>query len=555
MNFEEYSEAPCVLPPTDGDATLGKCAGIDSRCLDLEWAANHPEVCPGASAIVGLRVTPATSVVDIGGAVPYFASLVFANGSTKDVTRGSVWDISDGSIAGVADDGLVTGIEEGTTTVQAVYGSLRDYAQVSVVEKCVQAGLDIVLVFDRSAGMGTKDEGGLTVLDLAKRAARGIVESAVLTSGKDRIAIVSCAGLYRDNEAPAYIPQATLHLVLSSVKPDILAAIDSVAMGNCYYDLPDYDNASECATGIGAGLQRARDEIIDHGRTSSRKLIVYIGNGYEVYCNPDPLVIAADCLNRNYQIAGIVVGAPVSHYPCSTGPALGQKTTWEYVQLFVSCNLFWGVSDLTELPAVMTEVLPQLCAIQNDPCVYYVAPVSNPLPVQRYRDQLDYSGFRNWDVIKGFVDLIGIDLYPLQSGHGLYLDMVGTDQSNSPIDVEAVGAIQSKQLFTFGPGRYRITFDIAGNLRFDKGEMSMRVTVGSLLDKTIVVSDWKQQFTRYTYDFSVPVSTAARIVFDHQPLPPRAVKTVGLLLDNIRLVNLDSGIVLIDDSFDSENPL
>ena len=557
MNFDEFSTAPCVIPPS---TVAGGCAGTDPRCLDLEWAANNLDVCPGSPSIVALRVTPATATVEVGASVPYAAALVFSDGRLKDVTSASAWSISDGAIASIDTHGLAKGIAIGTTTIQATYGNLIDFAQITVVADCVQAGMDIVLVFDRSAGHGALEDNGTilreSLLELAKEASRALVESAILTSGKDRIAVVSCAGLHQENVTPAYQSQATLHMTLSSVKEDIVAAVDSIAMGNCYYDIADGQHGSECATGIGAGLQKAKAELDANGRAGARKLIVYIGNGYEVYCDPDPIAVASDIADANYLLAAVALGAAITHYPCSQSVALGQMTTWAYLQLLVTCELFWGVSDLDTLPAVFADVLLTICQEQNGGCIYYVPSTDDPPPVVRYRDQLDYNALINWEVIDGFVDLIGIDLWPLQPGYGLFLDMVGTDLETIGKHKKCVGTIRSKTAFNLAPGRYRLKFEVAGNLRFDVAQMGLRVTVdGGLLDKIITVTDWQQPFTLYTYDFSVTTATAAKITFAHQPLPPHAVLTVGLLLDNIHLENLDTGAVLLDDNFNSENPI
>ncbi len=562
MNFDDFEQAPCVVPPSTVGAT---CVGLDPRCLDLEWAANHPETCPGAATIISLHVVPDVGEVAVGGSVPYSAQLVFSNGKTKDVTEFSIWTVTNSNIASIDNTGLARGITEGTTNVSATYAGLQDIAQLNVSDKCVQAGLDIVIVFDRSAGMadtqttdGQATPGGLTILQLAKNAAKALVGAAYLTEGKDQIAIVSCAGIYREGQLTPYTPDATLHMRLSHVESSILSAIDVIQTGNCYYDTAPGQHNSECATGIGAGLQRAKEEIEENGRADSRKLVVYVGLGYEVYCDPDPPVIAAELLALNYQIAGIVTGPPFTHHPCSTGPPLGAMSTWDYVRMLVTCDLFFGVTDLNDLPNAFSTVLPAVCAIQNDPCVYYIAPVVDPPPPTRYRDQLDYDGFINWNVTHGFVDLIGIDLWPLQPGHGMYVDMVGTDLAHRQgKDKNTLGTLESKRTFTLGPGRYRFSIEVSGNLIFPSMPMSIKVTIGNVFSQIITVTDWKQPLTPYIFDFSVPGSTSAPIIIEMiQPVPiDKWVRTVGILIDDVKLENLDTDTVLLFDDFDNENPL
>lgn len=562
MNFDELTEAPCVVPP----ATVGgKCAQSDPRCTDLEWAANHPETCPGAATITGLHVIPDVGEVSVGGAVPFVALLLFSSGATKDVTDASTWTTKDGNISTIDAYGLATGIAEGTTNVQAAYSGLVDVAELIVTDHCVQAGLDIVIVFDRSAGMadtmttdGQPTPGGLTILELAKRAASALVSSAYLIDGKDQIAIVSCAGIYREGQPTPYSADATLHMRLGHVESSILSAIANVHTGNCYYDTTPGQHNTECATGIGAGLARAKQEIEENGRANTRKLVVYVGLGYEVFCQPDPPVVAAELMALNYQIAGIVTGPPFLHYPCSSGPPLGQMTTWDYVRLLVTCDLFFGVEDLNDLANAFSSCISTLCAIQNDACVYYVAPVVDPPRPVRYRDQLDYDGFIQWNVVRGYVDLIGIDLWPLQPGHGMYVDMVGTDLGQRDFKKKnTLGKLESKRTFTLGPGRYRFSLKVSGNLIYPSPPMAIRIQFGNLFDQTITVANWQQPLTEYIFDFSSPGSTSAPITIESlQPEPIiNWVRTVGLLIDDVKLENLDTDTVLLFDDFDQENPL
>jgi PEP-CTERM motif len=66
--------------------------------------------------------------------------------------------------------------------------------------------------------------------------------------------------------------------------------------------------------------------------------------------------------------------------------------------------------------------------------------------------QLNYTGFQNFTVSSGTVDLIGNGFFDFGSDNNLYVDMAGsTDQ---------YGALTTKA--SFGPGAYEITLDIGG---------------------------------------------------------------------------------------------
>ncbi len=56
---------------------------------------------------------------------------------------------------------------------------------------------------------------------------------------------------------------------------------------------------------------------------------------------------------------------------------------------------------------------------------------------------LNYAGFANWDVLDGFVDLIGNGFFDLLPGNGLYVDLDGSTGD--------AGKLISKTTFTLDP--------------------------------------------------------------------------------------------------------
>jgi hypothetical protein len=82
--------------------------------------------------------------------------------------------------------------------------------------------------------------------------------------------------------------------------------------------------------------------------------------------------------------------------------------------------------------------------------------------------QLNYTGFANWTVTQGAVDLIGNGSFDFYPGNGLYVDMDGSIGQN--------GGLTSKQ--TFGAGSYTLSFNLAGSARGDTN--TVEVKLGSL---------------------------------------------------------------------------
>src|SRR5262245_55198132 len=62
---------------------------------------------------------------------------------------------------------------------------------------------------------------------------------------------------------------------------------------------------------------------------------------------------------------------------------------------------------------------------------------------------LNYDLFSNWNVTRGYVDLIGSGLYEYYPGHGLYVDLDGSFSASA-------GRLESKTEFTLAAGLYEL---------------------------------------------------------------------------------------------------
>lgn len=546
MNFDEFQTAPCIL---QAETTGGGCPTLDSRCKDEEWAADHPDLCPNASTIVSLEVVPQVNATEVGHRVRYKAYLKFANGHGKDVTVGSDWASSDNGIAVIDQNGIADANAIGTTTMHATYRGLFDFAQLSVTEPCDQAPMDIMVVLDQSPGMGQGYPGysrgtspGL-VVDFVRDGLFNLIGAARLDT-VDRMGIVVAGGSYALSQLGTLNPAVQTALTLSASKEDLLAAVSMFS--------PPETVPNRIATSMVAqGLQSAYAEFTSsRARAGARKVIVLVTLGYQDWEGYPSIYDVTSSLRENNVVLIGVVPVPSVYY-IEAGSQI-QRNNWQFVQSFVSCGLFFGATGPTQVPYILGQVLLAVCQKQGDPCLYYI-PYATPTPPPTcIRSALDYTALRNWNVVSGFVDLLGIDLYPI-TDHGMYLDLVGTDKAH-PDSPGAVGTIESKDTFSLQPGRYRLAFELAGNSRQESGAMSVTVSLGALLNETVTVNNWQQAFTSYRYDISVSAATAAKIRFAHNPLPEGSAPTIGLLLDNITLTNLDSGAVLLLDTFDTEHP-
>ena len=126
----------------------------------------------------------------------------------------------------------------------------------------------------------------------------------------------------------------------------------------------------------------------------------------------------------------------------------------------------------------------------------------------------NYTGFANWSVTSGSVDLIGNGFFDFYPGNGLYIDLDGS--TNQP------GQLTSH--LTFAPGSYVLTFDLGGNARGDVNKTT-DITLGNFSTSLTLASASPYQL--YTYTFT---TTGGNLVFTDLP---GGDQDIGNILDNV----------------------
>jgi hypothetical protein len=134
---------------------------------------------------------------------------------------------------------------------------------------------------------------------------------------------------------------------------------------------------------------------------------------------------------------------------------------------------------------------------------------------------LNYTGFANWNVTSGSVDLIGNGSFDFYPGNGLYVDMEGT--TGQP------GTITTKQ--TFAPGAYFVTFDLGGNARGDV-DKTTTIDLGLFGSFTLASGSPYQQYQTATVTISAPW----QLSFADQPNGGN--QDIGNILDNVSVTSV-----------------
>ena len=135
---------------------------------------------------------------------------------------------------------------------------------------------------------------------------------------------------------------------------------------------------------------------------------------------------------------------------------------------------------------------------------------------------LNYTGFANWTVIDGTVDLIGNGYYDFQPGYGLYVDMDGSTSD--------AGKMLTTSAFSLSAGDYKLSFDLAGNHRNDALEtVTVQVGLGSLFGQNYSLNRI-DPFQTFVANITVAATGAYALSFEGL-----GGDNVGMLLDNVKL--------------------
>lgn len=132
---------------------------------------------------------------------------------------------------------------------------------------------------------------------------------------------------------------------------------------------------------------------------------------------------------------------------------------------------------------------------------------------------VNYTGFANWTVSDGAVDLIGNGYFDFQPGNGLYVDMDGSTGDAGKM---------TSSTFSLAAGSYQLSFELAGNHRNNNQEsVTVQVAMGSLLNEIISLNR-TDPFQLFTYNFSLATATSAALSFEGA-----YGDNIGMLLDNV----------------------
>lgn len=140
----------------------------------------------------------------------------------------------------------------------------------------------------------------------------------------------------------------------------------------------------------------------------------------------------------------------------------------------------------------------------------------------------------NWSSRTGLVEVLAEDAIPGLAADGNYINMDGF--------LPQAGRMVLTQNINFGPGKYTLFFDLAGNQQID-GEDTLLVSINGIFTDESFTVDRNDPFETILIEFTVETGfTSTGIEFRHD-----GIDRAGPLLDNVKLtaVPLPAGVWLL----------
>lgn len=499
FQFSIVTQNPClnVLPP------------VDTRCSDPAYRLAHPDQCPIQPSLV---IKPAVALVCQLGSVQFKAFIV-QNGAEIDVTASSTFTTSDLGTAWVGvKSGNATGIAAGVATVTAHYQDLTAHAEMNVMG-CTGAQCDshvaMLLLVDNSKSMSQAFSASYsTKLAYAKAAAIDFAET--INTTKDFIGAMS----FNANSAT----------LLDSPTHDAAG----VAL-----DLATIAQTQQLTTFKGA-FDAAIAEL--NAATADLRVLVLISDGEDTtteYTDDNNPLIPIEAFKA---AGGIVI-------------CLGTRAHdagFNFLEAVSTGGFFLNAYGTTQDTA-----LGYLKGLRGYICAGNCTPAGDVID---YKGVSNFSGFINWDVTQGEVDLLGNGFYDVLPGNGLYVDLRGSGDLNGNYDIPI---FQSSANYHLLSGHvYRVAVDLAGNQVMARpgDTVSLRVFSGgvTVLAQQIAMPDYTQGFHTYSFSFTAPSDMDAKI--EIQQTNDTGHDLGGVLLGRVKFGDTTDIINLLDDDFDTENP-
>jgi hypothetical protein len=490
-NFPNIINTPCIptAPPPP-----------DPRCADKAFALANPGSCSTTPVLI---LKPGVLLTCALGSVQFKTFLDLA-GVETEVKDGVVYSSSNSTVALIgASTGNATGIAAGEVTISATYQGQTATASLTIIGNASGGGccggttVATMLVVDVSKSMSLNFGSGFaTKLDYAKSVATNYANQT--NTQKDVIGLVS------------FDSTATTVVKPTSNIASVTAAIAGLTN-------------QPSKTSIGIALQAAIDALA--AVTADIKVIVLISDGEneDTDAANDPITISEGWQSPESVVIcfGVRASATANGFNLLNGLATGGFFVNSY-------------------PSIATTAPVTLDGLKGYICAGNCTPPGN---IYEAEGALNYTGFANWNVTYGEVDLFGNGFFDVLPGNGLYVNM-----SSVLVPAGIKSKLTSKTAFNFVTGKtYRLSISVAGNQTV-AGTFGLAVAItNGVLNQTVTITDYTQDFNSYSFNFTVPANVSGNITLNESS------NLDNVLIDNVALIDVTDLVTMFSDNFDTEN--
>lgn len=469
---------------------------IDIRCADPAYRAEHPDECANFPI---LMLQPEYALTEPGKNVTYKV-ILHANGTQIELTQGLEFTSSNVGVA-VIYDNVATGVTPGTTTISVTWQDLSAHAQLEVVASCAETNQHFAVVIDNSKSMGQAFSAAYaTKLSFSKQIARDFIAS--INTSKDDFSV------WKFSDSPSRLYDFGTDI------PDGQAAVQSIAGGN------GKTNITEML-----------EEVISEFPATGVRVIVLFTD-FE-WTGEDPHAICQQFKDSG----GFLV-------------VVATESWGEFFQDAAECasgGFLLSAYDDTE-----DSISETLAGLKSFICSAGCAPEPGTAPMA----ELNYTDFINWNVTQGRVDLVGLGLWDVQPGHGLYVDLQGTGDAGYPNPGQdfGFGQLTSKVDYDFEDGKdYKFSLMVGGSTTAaTAGTWTIRIRVGDGVDEEVTITVGNEAFALYEFEWTQVGAFSGPIIIEQTAQSGH--HNVGTVIDDILLENLTDVVTMLDDDFDEENP-
>jgi hypothetical protein len=505
------------MPLDQGIITEKACENIlpppDTRCADAFFALENPDLCPAQPKLV---IKPGF-VLDCQLGSVQFKAFKVTSGVEVDVTNQTTFSSSDPltAVIGVA-SGNATGLIPGTVTISGSYQGMTAHAEMVILagkDCCQEQKVAIMVLVDvtKSMSLGFSADYAKRI-DFAKAAAKRFISE--IDGTKDLVGLMT----------------------FTDAAQTVLSA--PIADTNAVAALVDGISQTQDKTSFHAAFVQAISEL--NSVAADRRLLYIISDGEETAQTDNQDNNPFTVLDDFKQSGGIVM--------CMGVRASAVQNGFYTLSLFSTGGFF-----VNAYPGTDAAALNYISGLKGYVCAGNCTPAGDVIVNQ---GKLNYTGFINWNVIGGNVDLIGNGFLDLLPGNGLYVDLGG---STPPYN----GRLESKVAIHLTSGHvYRLTVSLAGNQQNDPNDLVALVKVISgtqeLISQSVSITGANQGLQPYSFSFTAPSDIDVKISIQ-QALAPGFSSVAdprwGLLLNDVLFEDVTNAVRVFEDNFDNENPV